>query len=128
MSDTGSPIETKESVRDLGIIMSSSASFNEHINERVDKLKSKIGWILRTFQTRDILPMLTLWKTLVLCEHDYCSQLWNLDRVGDIQSLELLQRSFIRKISGMQHLSYWEQLKALKLYPLERRRERYIIL
>ena len=70
-----------ESVRDLGIIMSSSASFNEHINQRVDKLKSKIGWILRTFQTRDILPMLTLWKTLVLCEREYCSQLWNPNRV-----------------------------------------------
>ena len=127
-SDTGSLIQTKESVRDLGVIMSSSASFSEHINQRVDKLKSKIGWILRTFKTRDPLPMLTLWKTLVLCEHDYCSQLWNPDRVGDIQSLELLQRSFIRKISGMQRLSYWEQLKALKLYSLERRRERYVII
>ena len=72
--------------------------------------------------------MLTLWKQLVLCDHDYCSQLWNPDRVGDIQSLELLQRSFIRKIKGMQHLSYWNQLQSLSLYYLERRRESYVLL
>ena len=90
-------------------------------------LKSKIGWILRTFQTRDRLLMLTLWKQLVLCDHDYCSQLWNPDRVGNIQSLELLQRSFIRRIKGMHHLSYWKQLESLGLYSLERR-ERYIVI
>ena len=127
-SNTGSVIETKESVRDLGIIMNSNASFTEHISQRVDRLKSKIGWILRTFKTRDPIPMLTLWKSLVLCDHDYCSQLWSPDRVGDIQSLELLQRSFTRKIKGVHHLNYWEQLKHLKLYSLERRRERYAII
>ena len=127
-SNNGTPFETKSHVRDLGITISSNASFTDHISERITVLKLKIGWILRTFQTREVLPMLTLWKQLVLCDHDYWSQLWNPDRVGDIQSLELLQGSFIRKIKGMQHLSYWEQLQSLKLYSLERRRERYALL
>ena len=127
-SNNGAPIETKSCVRDLGITMSSNASFTDHISERITALKSKIGWILRTFQTREVLPMLTLWKQLVLCDHDYCSQLWNPDPMGDIQSLELLQQSFIRKIKGMQHLSYWKQLQSLSLYSLERRRERYVSL
>ena len=70
--------------------------------------------------------MLTLWKQLILSGHDYCSQLWSADKVGDIQSLEVQQRAFLRKINGMQNLSYWDQLKELKLYSLERRRERYI--
>ena len=108
--------------------MSCSATFSEHIKQKIQKLKHKIGWILRTFWTREELPMLTLWKHLILCEHDYCSQLWNPHRTGDIQDLELLQRSFVRKINGMQNLSYWEQLKSLNLYSLERRRERYIVI
>ena len=70
--------------------------------------------------------MLTFWKQLVLNDHDYCSQLWNPSRTGEIQSLELLQRGFLRKIRGVQHLSYWQQLQHLKVYSLERRRERYI--
>ena len=40
----------------------------------------------------------------------------------------MVQRSFIRKIDGMGHLDYWTQLKRLKLYSLERRRERYIVI
>ena len=70
--------------------------------------------------------MMTLWKQLILGDHDYCSQLWSPDRIGDIQQLELLQRSYLRKIRGLQDLSYWEQLKELNVYSLERRRERYI--
>ena len=37
-------------------------------------------------------------------------------------------RDNICKISGVQHLTYWQQLKYLFLNSLERRRERYIIM
>ena len=72
--------------------------------------------------------MLTLWKSLVMCRMEYCSQLWCPLKKGEIQALEMVQRTFIRKISGMNDLSYWEQLKKLNLYSLERRRERYRII
>ena len=72
--------------------------------------------------------MLTLWKSLVLPIFDYCSQLYNPFKVGEIQQLEMVQRSFIRKINGMHGLTYWEQLQRLKLFSLERRRERYRII
>ena len=91
-------------------------------------VKSKIAWILRTFQSRHHIPMLTLWKTLVLCHLDYCSQLWSPSTVGNIQCMELLQKAFISRITGMAGLTYWDQLAHLKLYSLERRRERYQII
>ena len=72
--------------------------------------------------------MLTLWKTLIMCHLDYCSQLWSPSRTGNIQSLELLQKAFLRRISGMADLTYWDQLAQLRLYSLERRRERYQII
>jgi len=46
--------------------------------------------------------------------------------VGDIQLLELLQHAYLRKIRGLHGFSYWEQLRQLRMYSLERRRERYI--
>ena len=49
--------------------------------------------------------MLTLWKTLVLPRLEYCSQLWDPFHVGEIQQLEIVQRSFIRKIDGALGLS-----------------------
>ena len=66
--------------------------------------------------------MLVLWKQLILCDLDYCSRLWNPSKTSDIQALELLQRSYLCCINGMQGLNYWEQLGKLKLYSLERRR------
>ena len=125
-SDIGLQIETKHVIRDLGVQMSDNATFTFHISSQCDKIRSKISWVLRTFRTREITPMLTLWKQLILGDHDYCSQLWNPTLVGDIQSLEMLQRSFLKQIRSINNLSYWEQLRYLRLYSLERRRERYI--
>ena len=125
-SNIGSEIEEKTHVKDLGVKVSSDTTFSGHIGEKVTSLKTKIGWVLRTFRTREHQPMLALWKQLILCDLDYCSQLWNPSKTGGIQALELLQRSCLHCINGMQGLNYWEQLGELKLYSLERRRERYI--
>ena len=73
-------------------------------------------------------PMLTLWKSLVQCKLDYCSQLWSPAQKGEIQTIEMVQRSFLRKLPVLRQLSYWQQLEKLKLYSQERRRERYIII
>ena len=128
MSNDGSVIEESEHVRDLGITLSNDATFAQHIMDRCEATKSKVAWVLRTFKSRQLTPMLTLWRTLILCHLDYCSQLWSPSKVGNIQSLELLQKAFINKIEGMSEISYWDQLKKLKLYSLERRRERYQVI
>ena len=128
LSNSGSAIEEKQHVRDLGVTLSSDATFSQHILSKTMFVRSQISWVLRTFNTRDAGPLLALWKTLIVCHLDYCSQLWSPSKKGDIQSLELLQKAFIGKIRGMSSLNYWKQLSALSLYSLERRRERYQII
>ena len=125
--DRGQSIECKSAVKDLGIIMSNDCSFKKHIEKTAKKGSSQAGWVLRTFQTRNQTPMLTLFKSMVIPHLEYCCQLWNPCDVGSIQLLESVQRNFVRRINGVQHLSYWDQLKHLGLYSLQRRRERYII-
>ena len=128
LSDVNSSITPKDQINDLGVLTSSNCQFKSHI-ENVTKSANKLcGWILRTFKTRAPKLMVLLWKSLVLSKLDYCSQLWSPIIKGDIQKLEMVQRSFIRKIDGMGNLDYWTQLKRLKLYSLERRRERYMII
>ena len=125
-SNTGRTIQGKDCVKDLGVLMSSDGSFKKHVESAVTEAKKLCGWILRTFSTRQTLPMLTLWKSLVQCKLDYCSQLWSPTERGAIQTIEMVQRSFLRKLSGMNQLPYWEQLRQLQLYSQERRRERYM--
>ena len=124
----GQHIEQKKSVKDLGIIMADSANFSENIALVAKKAKNRASWILRTFQTRDELLMKTLLKALIYPIVEYCCQLWSPKMKNEIQSLEDVQRYFTRMIDGMHKKSYWQRLKHLKLYSLERRRERYIII
>ena len=83
-------------------------------------------WILRSFQTREASPLITLYKVLVIPLLEYCSVLWSPSSKGQIQSLESVQWSFLRKIRGENHDDYWVCLKKMQVYSLERRRERYI--
>ena len=71
--------------------------------------------------------MLTLLKSLIP-QLEYCCQLWNPWKVKDIQAIEAIQRTFTYKITEVHHLNYWERLHELKLYSLQRRRERYTII
>ena len=87
-----------------------------------------MGWVLRVFQSRERYLMLTLLKSLVIPLLEYCCQLWNPWKANDIQAIEAIQRAFAYKITEVQHLNYWERLHELKLYSLQRRRERYIII
>ena len=72
--------------------------------------------------------MLTLLKSLVNPLLEYCCQLWNPWKAKDIQAIEAIQPMFTFEITEVQHLNYWERLHELKLYSIQRRRERYIII
>ena len=80
------------------------------------------------FNTRGKCEMVTLYKVLVLPLQEYCSALWSPTELGRIRELENILRSFTRRIYGLEDLNYWERLKDLKSYSLERRRERYCII
>ena len=72
--------------------------------------------------------MLTLFKTFVRPRLEYVSPVWSPHLVGDISRIEAIQRAFTAKIKGLESLNYWERLRVLELYSLQRRRERYKIL
>ena len=58
----------------------------------------------------------------------YGSQLWSPFLIKHITQLEKIQRSFTKHIAGMNDMPYHERLKILRLYSLQRRRERYCII
>ena len=72
--------------------------------------------------------MLNLWKPLLIQILDYCCQLWSSWTKTNIRNIESVQRTLTHSISEVRHLNYWERLRHLKLYSLERRKERYIIM
>ena len=72
--------------------------------------------------------MVCMLKSLVVPLIEYACVLWHPTDQHSINCIEAVQQHFTSRIAGLQQLNYWERLKTLKLYSLERRRERYIIL
>ena len=85
-------INPSDNVLDLGIFMSSNCSFGFHTQNLCKKGSNLSGWILRTFTTRDIITMMTLFKSLVPPRLEYDSQLWSPHLVKNIDQFEKIQR------------------------------------
>ena len=121
-------VEQSESVKDLGVFVSSDLSWRHHINTIANNATKFASWILRTIISRDQFVMLLMFKSFVLSRLEYSSPVWHPSMIKDINKLEAVQRSFTASIQGMEDLDYWARLRSLKLYSIQRRRERYIII
>jgi hypothetical protein len=121
-------IERFCSLRDLGVQMSEDANFTEHIDNICKKVRQRCGWISRTFYSKEKGFMKHMYNTLVQPHIDYCSQPWTPQEGPNLEKVENLLRDFTRKIPGLQGLTYWERLDALKMNSEQRRLERYQII
>ena len=127
-SSAGEALYPSESIRDLGVIISHDLSWSRHICETVTKARSVASWVLSVFKTRNKDVMLTLYKSLVRSILEFNSPVWNPIKIGEIQAIEGVQKTFTSRISALKNDDYWKRLKEMSLMSLQRRRERYIIL
>ena len=115
-------------LKDLGVRISADLSWKAQISSVVSKSRSIAAWVLSVFRSREPEVMMTLYKTYVRSQLEYCSILWHPQTVDDIEVIEGVQRTFTSKIVGLSDKNYWERLEVLNLMSLQRRRERYIII
>ena len=121
-------ITQKNLIRDLGIYIHETLKWSPHINIIADNARKMASWVLSVFKDRSKTTMLTLYTSMVRSKLEYCCPLWDPSSIDDIRTLEEVQQSFTSKITSVTHLSYWDRIKCLKLYSLQRRRERYSII
>ena len=121
-------IDPTDTVRDLGVLLSSDGQWSAQISRVVTTASRVAGWTLSAFRSRTRRTMMTLYKSLVRPHLDYCCTLWSPSKNGDISRVEDIQRSYTRKIVGLKGLNYWQRLQTLGLLSLQRRRERYTMI
>ena len=117
-----------DEVRDLGVIISPDCNYKSHISKVISKINQRVGYILRTFKNRNLDFMKWAWKVYIQPLADYCSQLWGPSYGPELKRIENTLKSYSSKIIGIKHMNYWDRLKAMKLYSMGRRIERYRIL
>ena len=124
----GTKIKEETATRDLGIITNNRGTYEEHIEYITKQCKRLTGMVLRTFQSRDKTVMMTLLKSIILSKLDFGSIVWAPNKVQDLRKIEHVQSNFTRRINGTEGMDYFERLKHLRLYSIERRFERYSVI
>ena len=122
------PINSESIIKDLGAYLSSDLGSEAQIAEAVKNGRKFVWWILRSFETRKAEVMLFLYQSYVLPKLEYSSILWSPYKNKDIVKLEAVQRTLTSKIDNLQQYNYHQRLHKLKLYSLQRRRERFAAL
>ena len=68
-------IERKNVVKDLGVMVDESLTYKVHRQKAAKKVVQKLGWVRRTFATRTIPFLKTIWTSLLQPTLDYGSVL-----------------------------------------------------
>lgn len=117
-----------ESKRDLGVIIDSKFSFDEHINVMTRKAYQMLGFIFRCGKYfRNRMSLTLLFNALVRNRLEYCSSVWNPQYVSEIDIIERVQKKFTRMLYFKFKLQYPRpnynvRLQTLKMHSLESRR------
>ena len=96
--------------------LSDTAKLDKQIKNVAKKTRQKAGWILRTFQNRNLYFIKSMYKTLVVPHVGYRSQLWMPKKSTGILTIEQLQQTFMNRIPALKQLDYWQKLNKLRCY------------
>ena len=100
----------------------------KHIAKCVSKANQMVGWVTRNLIMKDMKTMMTVYKSLVRPQLEYCVQLWNPEANRrswkTIMEIEKVQRDFTRRINGIGLLPYSERLIKCQITTLVERRAR----
>ena len=113
-----------DSIKDLGIDISSSLVWNDHIRRVVNKCNKQIGMIKRAigFNAPEKVSK-SIFTALVRSDVEYGSSLCSGASKRNLQLIGAIQRRATNYILHYPDLDYREHLTKLKLLPLSFRRE-----
>ena len=110
--------------KDLGVIIDSDLSFDEHISKKVRITNAIVGLIRRTFSYLDGKTFVKLYKAFVRPHLEYAQVIWSPHLKKHIDILENVQIRATKLVDGFQNLEYRERLQRLNLQTLAFRRLR----
>ena len=116
------PLTSLQSTSDLGITIDNTLSFNNHIQGIIVRANQRSHLIHRCFLSKNATSLLRAYKVYVRPLLEYITPAWSPHEIGLINSIESVQRSFTKRISGLRDTSYADRLSLLSLQSLEHRR------
>jgi len=97
--------------KDLGVIITGDLKWEKQCSEAVKKANRIMGMIKRNFIDRSKETIISLYKSLVRPNLEYCCQIWSPYYKKDIKLIEGVQRRATKLVTGMKELNYNESLR-----------------
>ena len=117
-----------DSVKDLGITLSSNLKWAPYISKITSKANILSFNIIRSFTSSNILLYSNLFKTYIRPLLEYNTVIWNPYLISDIKRIEAVQRRFTKMVCqkiNTKFNSYQDRLNIMQLDTLELRRIRF---
>ena len=118
----GNQLEHVFEEKDLGILIDSELTFEEHIAKQVKKANSILGMINRSFERLNPTIFLVLYTAFVRPHLEYAQSVWSPKLRKYVNLIEGVQRRATRLVPICKDMSYEERLRFLGLPTLEFRR------
>ncbi|KAK3871932.1 hypothetical protein Pcinc_022952 [Petrolisthes cinctipes] len=90
--------------KDLGVTTDEHLSFEEHIQEKVNKANRIMGMVRRSFEYLDVPMCRTISKSIVRPYLEYAQNVWSPYKKRDIRTIENVLRRPSKMIPGLKHL------------------------
>nr|CAD2193964.1 unnamed protein product [Meloidogyne enterolobii] len=122
----GLKVQETECIRDLGILIDSKISFNNHINMIIKNAYLKSSQIIRIIKSRNLNLLVNIYKTYIRPQLEYATEVWNPHMRYQIEKIEKIQKLFTKNIykkCGLIKVPYEDRLTTCKLEKLIDRRK-----
>ena len=118
----GSQIQVTERECDIGVNITANLKPTVHCNDMARKATGVLGQLSRAFHYRDRKVFKKLYLQQVRPLLEFSSPVWSPWTNEDIETLENVQKKFVRMVSGLQGTTYEERLAELEILSLKNRR------
>lgn len=96
----GRDIVPSDTAKDLGVILDSHLTYDEHIIKTASSCMLRIGQINRVKHALDKSTLLLITNSFVFCKLFYCSNVWANTSKCNINKLQAVQNFACRIVSG----------------------------